>query len=391
MKNTFRILIIILSVALMLTACKGNEAEVSDKPSASATPAPAVMPVLPDLDFEGMEFMEDGYEIVQFVGQSDGDTANFVLKEGMRATRFLAIDTPETNSSTGGLHPYALPAKDYTKEKLEKAKVIILEKDDQSDIEDNYGRLLAWVWVDGELLNYKLVEEGLAWVKYLYGDYKYNNQMIKVESEAQKKDVGLWSPDTTYEVEDETQKVTLAEARKLPIGSSVEVTGVVTSRIGSNAYIQDETGAIYIYANSYNYSALYPGIRVTFTARTMDYNGLLELSNVLDKKITAVEEGIAIEPMVIELAEVGEETEAMYVRIDNLTVTSIDASENTLGYSVHVKSGDSKGIIRIDKYMKPYIEPDFFTVGEELSVIGNIGQYQSDYQIMISGEDDILR
>jgi DNA/RNA endonuclease YhcR with UshA esterase domain len=123
----------------------------------------------------------------------------------------------------------------------------------------------------------------------------------------------------------------------------------------------------------------------------MDYNGLLELSNVLDKKITAIDEGITIEPMVIELSKVGEETEAMYIRIDNLTVTSIDASENTLGYNVNVKSGDATGIIRIDKYMKPYVEPDFFTVGEELSVIGNIGQYQSDYQIMISGEDDILR
>lgn len=391
MKHSMKILIGIMALAIILTSCSGTATEVSESPSASPTPAPAKMPVLPDLDFEGMEFMEDGYEIVQFMGQSDGDTANFVLMEGIRATRFLAIDTPETNSSTGGLHPYALPAKEYTKDKLENAETIILEMDEESDIEDNYGRLLAWVWVDGELLNYKLVEEGLAWVKYLYGDYKYNDQMIKVESEAQKKDVGLWAPETTNEIEDVTQKVTLAEARKLPVGTSVEVTGVVTSRIGSNAYIQDETGAIYIYANSYNYSALHPGIQVTFTARTMDYNGLLELSNVEDKKITAVAEGISVEPMVVELADVGEKIEAMYVRVNNLTVTSISASENTLGYSVYVKSGEATGIVRIDKYLNPYIEPDFFMVGEEISVIGNVGQYLSDYQIMISGEDDIIR
>ncbi|MBN1623036.1 MAG: thermonuclease family protein [Clostridia bacterium] len=391
MKHSMKILIGILVLAVVLTACSGNSTEVSESPVSSPTSEPAKMPTLPDLDFEGMELLEDGYEIVQFVGQSDGDTANFVLKQGIRATRFLAVDTPETNSTTGGLHPYALPAKEYTKEKLENAKTIILEMDEESDIEDNYGRLLAWIWVDGELLNYKLVEEGLAWVKYLYGDYKYNAQMIKVERESQIKDIGLWAPDTTNEVEDVTQKVTLAEARKLPVGSSVEVTGVVTSRIGSNAYIQDETGAIYIYANSYNYSALYPGTRVAFTARTMDYNGLLELSNVLDKKITAVEEGIAIEPILVELADVGEEIEAMYIRVNNLTVTSISSSENALGYSVYVKSGDAMGIVRIDKYLNPYIAPDFFMVGEEISVIGNVGQYLSDYQIMISGEDDIIR
>ena len=123
----------------------------------------------------------------------------------------------------------------------------------------------------------------------------------------------------------------------------------------------------------------------------MDYNGLLELSNVQDKKITAIEEGIVVEPMVVELDEIGEALEAMYIRVNNLTVTSIAASDNSLGYSVYVKSGDSTGIIRVDKYLNPYIEPDFFMVGDEISVIGNVGQYLSDYQIMVSGEEDIIR
>ena len=95
--------------------------------------------------------------------------------------------------------------------------------------------------------------------------------------------------------------------------------------------------------------------------------------------------------MVVELDEIGEALEAMYIRVNNLTVTSIAASDNSLGYSVYVKSGDSTGIIRVDKYLNPYIEPDFFMVGEEISVIGNVGQYLSDYQIMVSGEEDIIR
>lgn len=376
----------------MMTSCQNSKTGDSTEPTATpvVTQAPAQMPTLPDLNFEGLNFFEDGYEIVEFKGLSDGDTATFVVNKLPTATRFLAIDTPEMNSSTDGQQPWAAEAKQYTLNALKNAKTIILEMDEESDIFDNYSRLLAWIWVDGELLNYKLVEEGLAYVKYLYGDYKYNPSMIKIESETQKKDVKIWGQeDPNYDYEKKEQEVTLAEARALPKGSNVLIKAIVTNKIEKNAFVQDETGAIYIYANRYNYSALVVGNEVTLSGKVTEYNGLLEITDVKDKKITAISEGNTVAPIEITLDQVMEENEALYVRATGLEITGIENTDGEKGYTVIVKNGNIAGAVRVDKYLKPYIEESFFIIGNTIDVIGNVGQYNEQYYIMISGEDAV--
>lgn len=398
MKKVIALLFVIVLLAVSFGACSNDSGGAIDVPASEtsnppeATKTPAKMPELPDMDFEGLDFFEDGYEIVEFKGLSDGDTATFVVNKLPTATRFLAIDTPEMNSSTDGQQPWAAAAKTYTLNALENAEIIILEMDEDSDIFDNYSRLLAWVWVDGKLLNYQLVEEGLAYVKYLYGDYKYNTDMIKIESETQKKDIKIWGEeDPDYDYENKAKEVSIEEARELPKGTNVVITAVVTNKIEKNAFIQDETGAIYIYANRYNYSALVPGNKVTLTAKVTEYNGLLELTDIQDKKITAVSENNTYAPIDITIDQVNEENEAMYVRTTGLEITGIELTEGEKGYNVLVTQGTEKGIVRIDKYLSPYIEPDFFTIGEVIDVVGNIGQYGDDHYIMISSEDDVTR
>ena len=61
----------------------------------------------------------------------------------------------------------------YTCSELKKADNIYLEFDENSDKLDRYNRYLAWVFVDDDLLQYKIVKKGLAKVAYLYDDYKY--------------------------------------------------------------------------------------------------------------------------------------------------------------------------------------------------------------------------
>ena len=205
------------------------------------------MPILPNLNFENLNLYENGYEIVEFRSISDGDTATFVVGGLPIATRFLAVDTPEVNSSTAGQEPWALAAKDYTEDKLRNAQTIILELDANSDIFDKYDRLLAWVWVDGELLNYMLVNEGLAYVKYLYGDYRYSAIMIKIEANAQKQKIKVWGElDPGFDYEDETIRADISTIRNLDKGKSVVVTGVVTNTIEKNAFIE--------YANNFGYA-----------------------------------------------------------------------------------------------------------------------------------------
>ena len=120
----------------------------------------------------------------------DGDTAWFNLDNERIKTRFLAINTPE---STNKIEAYGKEASNYTCNMLTNAKKIEIEYDNNSDKFYKYDRHLVWVFVDDTLLQEKLLEEGLAEIKYIYGDYKYLDELKKVESTAKKNKVGMWS------------------------------------------------------------------------------------------------------------------------------------------------------------------------------------------------------
>lgn len=122
----------------------------------------------------------------------DGDTADLVINSEVKKVRFLAVDTPETKHPTKGEEPFGKEASNYTCKSLKKAKKIEIEYDEGSDKEDKYERQLVWVFVDGDLLQAKLVEKGLAKVAYLYGDYKYTDKLKKIEKTAKKEKVGIW-------------------------------------------------------------------------------------------------------------------------------------------------------------------------------------------------------
>lgn len=120
----------------------------------------------------------------------DGDTAWFNLDNERIKTRFLAINTPE---STNKIEAYGKEASNYTCNMLTNAKKIEIEYDSNSDKFDKYDRHLVWVFVDDTLLQEKLLEAGLAEIKYIYGDYKYLDELKKVESTAKKNKIGMWS------------------------------------------------------------------------------------------------------------------------------------------------------------------------------------------------------
>ena len=120
----------------------------------------------------------------------DGDTAWFIKENEKIKTRFLAIDTPE---STTKVEEYGKEASKYTCSMLTNANIIEIEYDSNSDKTDKYNRHLVWVFVDGELLQRKIIEEGLAEIAYLYGDYKYTDILNIAQSEAKNKQLGLWS------------------------------------------------------------------------------------------------------------------------------------------------------------------------------------------------------
>lgn len=130
---------------------------------------------------------------VTFDSCIDGDTARFVIKDEVKTVRFLSINTPEITHDDVVGEPFGEEASKYTCNLLKNASVIKLQYDTKSDKEDKYGRILAWVFVDEELLQEKLVSEGLAEVKYVYNDYKYSAHLKDIELDAKNNGIGMWA------------------------------------------------------------------------------------------------------------------------------------------------------------------------------------------------------
>jgi micrococcal nuclease len=128
-------------------------------------------------------------ELVTFDKCSDGDTAKFMINGEEKKVRFLAIDTPEIDTN----EPFSKEASEYTCNRLKNAKEIYLEYDSNSDREDKYGRVLAFVHVDGSLLQKELIERGYAKVAYIYGDYEYVSLLKEQEEIAKNNQLGIWA------------------------------------------------------------------------------------------------------------------------------------------------------------------------------------------------------
>lgn len=119
---------------------------------------------------------------------TDGDTANFKIKGKIYKTRFLFIDTPEYTTTK---EKYGKEASNYTCSKIKKAKKITLELDG-NDKYDKYGRLLAWVWVDGKLLQESITKAGLVEGYYDFGTYRYESKVRSAMMYAKKYHKGMY-------------------------------------------------------------------------------------------------------------------------------------------------------------------------------------------------------
>lgn len=138
-------------------------------------------------------------EVVKFSDCVDGDTIKVLVNKKEYTVRMLAVDTPESVHPTKGVEYYGKEASQYTCNLVKNAKKLELEYDDASDKEDKYGRLLAWVFVDGKLLQEELIKNGYAKVAYLYDDYKYTEKLKSVQEKASANNIGVWDTEALEE------------------------------------------------------------------------------------------------------------------------------------------------------------------------------------------------
>lgn len=122
----------------------------------------------------------------------DGDTIKVTYNGNVDTVRYLLVDTPETKKPNSCVQPYGEDASKRNKELVNSGKLQL--EFDKGDRRDKYGRLLAYVYVDGKSVQETLLKEGLARVAYVYEpNTKYIDQFKKDEQEAKSEKLSIWS------------------------------------------------------------------------------------------------------------------------------------------------------------------------------------------------------
>ncbi len=159
----------------------------------------------------------------------------------------MLVDTPETNHPRmDGPQPFGHDAKNFMEEFMKGGKVEI-----ELDVSerDHYGRILAYVYVNGVSAQEELLKRGLARVAYIFPpNTRYVDTYQAIQEKAQAEGIGIWSVENYAQedgfypefVEDPELK---APAEENPVTDNCTVKGNISSS-GEKIY-HVETGAYY--------------------------------------------------------------------------------------------------------------------------------------------------
>ena len=109
------------------------------------------------------------YHVKSITNVVDGDTIDVDIDLGFDISfssrvRLAGIDTPESRTTDKAEKVLGLEAKEYLKKKLKDAKSIII-KTEKMDSSEKYGRILGWLYINGDTIsvNDHMINDGYAW------------------------------------------------------------------------------------------------------------------------------------------------------------------------------------------------------------------------------------
>ena len=194
-------------IALLLLAACGSETPMSTPtPAAEVTPIATSTPVLratptvtPSPTASPMPSTAGptatpsataGRTLANVVRVIDGDTIAVVMDGVEYRVRYIGINTPETVDPRKPVECYGREASQRNRELVE-GQTVELEKDVSET--DSFGRLLRYVWLNGDMVNAILVREGYALASTYPPDVKYQELFLEFEREAREAGRGLWA------------------------------------------------------------------------------------------------------------------------------------------------------------------------------------------------------
>ena len=129
------------------------------------------------------------YQVIRIV---DGDTIVIEYDGKYEKVRMLCVNTPESVHPDKKQNiPMGKVASKYTQKRLT-GKDVNLEFEIEK-LRGNHGRLLAYVFVDGQNFNLDLVRQGLSPYYTKYGkSQNYDFEFRAAEKQARKEELNIW-------------------------------------------------------------------------------------------------------------------------------------------------------------------------------------------------------
>ncbi|MGA9772903.1 MAG: OB-fold nucleic acid binding domain-containing protein [Blastocatellia bacterium] len=188
------------------------------------------------------------------------------------------------------------------------------------------------------------------------------------------------------------KKISIAQARSLPLGTIVTVDGSLTvpsgafssSTFDQGFAIQDHTGGIYVsVADNLGFA---PRLQVRVTGRLADSFGLLVLIPSDNDDIKPHGHGPKVEPLPVATGAIGEATEGKLVRV---TGTITQPVENDLPFGFKVVVNDGSGEIQIFVNASTGINVSGLHAGQTIKVTGFSGQFADHFEVDPRFQSDI--
>ncbi len=188
------------------------------------------------------------------------------------------------------------------------------------------------------------------------------------------------------------QALTIAEARNLPAGTVVTLSGIVTNgqELGNIRYFQDGTAGIAAYGATV--SSILRGDSITVTGTLKQYNNLLELDPVSGFTIHSSGNTLPA-ALVITPSQIGESYEGQLVKINDAMFLNVPAGSNFSGNTnYNLTSNGQNFVIRVVNTSPLVGKP---IPASFCKVTAIISQYStsnpsSGYQLLPRDQDDIV-
>jgi micrococcal nuclease len=121
----------------------------------------------------------------------DGDTLEVAIDDGPTETvRLIGVDTPETVKPDTPVQCFGPQASRFEHEHVEGHRVRLLTGVEPRDY---YGRLLAYVWIEGRVLEAQLLRRGLARILTFHPNDRFAQKFEELAQKAAKVGKGLWN------------------------------------------------------------------------------------------------------------------------------------------------------------------------------------------------------